>query len=39
MSHKAVLDFFESTSNDESLQRELATLIGVGDGDISTVEE
>jgi hypothetical protein len=39
MSYKAVLDFLESTSHDASLREGLSDLIGVGDGDISSVEE
>jgi hypothetical protein len=39
MSYKAVIEFLESTSNDESLRAGLAELIGVGDGDISSADE
>lgn len=39
MSHKAVMQFLEATSNDASLQEQLSKLIGVGDGDISSAKE
>ena len=39
MSYKAVIEFLESTSKDEALQKTLSGLIGIGDGDISSAEE
>ncbi len=39
MAHKAVIEFFEATSTDKSLSEELATVLGVGDGDISSAEQ
>ena len=39
MSYKAVLEFFESTSEDSSLREAISTIVGVGDGDISSAEE
>ena len=39
MSYKAVLEFFQSTSEDPSLREEISTIVGVGDGDISSAEE
>ena len=39
MSYKAVIEFLESTSKDEALQKDLSGLLGIGDGDISSAEE
>lgn len=39
MAYKAVVQFLEATSKDKSLRGGLASVIGVGDGDISTVKE
>jgi hypothetical protein len=39
MSYKAVIEFLESTSTDEALQKDLSGLLGIGDGDISSAEE
>ena len=39
MSYKAVMEFLEATSEDESLQGALSALMGVGDGDISSAKE
>jgi hypothetical protein len=39
MSYKAVMEFLQSTSTDESMRAALANLMGVGDGDISSAAE
>ena len=38
MAIEAVLQFLEATSKDDSLRSDLAGIIGVGDGDISTAD-
>jgi len=39
MTYKAVIQFLDATSNDQSLQSGLASVIGVGDGNISSAQE
>ena len=39
MSYKAVIEFLESTSTDEALRETLSSLMGIGDGDISSAKE
>jgi len=39
MSYKSVMQFLEATSQDKYLREELAQIMGVGDGDISTARE
>jgi hypothetical protein len=39
MAYKTVVQFLEATSKDQSLRDELASVIGVGDGDISSAEQ
>lgn len=39
MSYKAVIKFLESTSEDPSLREAVSSIMGVGDGDISSAEE
>lgn len=39
MSYEAVFQFLEATSENSSLQKELAGVIGAGDGNISSTEE
>ncbi|HEY5776984.1 MAG TPA: Nif11-like leader peptide family natural product precursor [Xanthomonadales bacterium] len=39
MTIEAVVQFLEATSQDESLQGELAGIMGVGDGNVSTAQE
>ena len=39
MTIEAVVQFLEATSEKESLQRDLAEIIGVGDGDVSSAVE
>jgi Ca2+-binding EF-hand superfamily protein len=39
MAHKAVIQFLQATSTDKSLRDGLSSLIGVGDGDISSAKE
>ena len=39
MTINAVIDFMRKTATDESCRQELVTLLGVGDGDISSVKE
>lgn len=39
MAYKTVVQFLEATSTDNSLRDELAIVIGIGDGDISSAEQ
>lgn len=39
MTVEAVVQFLEATSQDKSLRQGLAGIMGVGDGDVSSVEE
>ena len=39
MSYKAVMEFIKSTSEDPSLREAISSIMGVGDGDISSAEE
>lgn len=39
MTIEAVIEFFEATSEKEALRQDLAGIMGVGDGDISSVAE
>ena len=39
MSYKAVMKFIKSTSEDPSLREAISSIMGVGDGDISSAEE
>ena len=39
MSYKSVIEFLEFTSEDASLREAISSIMGVGDGDISSAEE
>ena len=39
MSIKAVVQFLEKTSSEDALREDVATLLGIGDGDVSSAAE